>query len=81
MSYHTGPKNSGRTPAEDRTLRQFLNLDGPKGATPEYRRKWVYNFQWTQDRRDEHTRRLAAGASWESAFEALEQERLLNGGF
>lgn len=33
-----------RRPETQRLLRQFLNLDGPKGVTDEYRRSWNRMF-------------------------------------
>lgn len=50
-------------------MRQFLNTDGPKGASAEYKRGYIFNFEFTQEQRDAVNALMAAGMTFEEAFD------------
>jgi len=56
-------------------LRQFLRVDGPKGATGAYKRGWDWNFLFTQDDRDSVARLVESGLDFEQAFEQVKASK------
>lgn len=55
-------------------LRQFLNHDGPKGANPNYKRGWEYNFSFTDEQRARVLELKATGMTFEEAFDKVKEE-------
>lgn len=60
-------------PETEKTLRQFLSVDGPKGATERYRLRHVYTFDFTHAQRAETDRLVVYGASFEEAIAIVER--------
>lgn len=52
-------RKSRKTPEVERLLRQFSNVDGPKGATAEYKKGWARAFG---KKTGEHAGKPQAGA-------------------
>lgn len=56
-------------------LRQFLKLETGLGHSPQYRRGWVFNFEFTQQQRDEVNRLMESGVSFDEAFDRVHAAR------
>ena len=56
-------------PQTERLMRQFLSTDGPKGASKEFQRGWVFNFEFTQEQRDVVNKLMEYGMSFDEAFD------------
>lgn len=52
-------------------LRQFLKIETGLGNSPQYRRGWVFNFEFTQQQRDEVNRLMESGVSFDEAFDRV----------
>jgi hypothetical protein len=65
-----------KTPEVERSLRQFLSIDGPKGASAEFKRGWEFNFEWSQAEREELNKLMDdMGLTFDEAWDILEGAR------
>lgn len=55
-------------PDTERTLRQWMNVDGPKGATDAFRLRHAYTFDFTPEQRDEVAKLVSEGMEFERAI-------------
>jgi hypothetical protein len=61
-------KKDRYNPETERTLRQWLNVDGPKGATDAYRLRHAYTFDFTAEERAEVDQLVEGGMLLEIAI-------------
>lgn len=64
-------RDERKQPGVERLLRQFLTVETGQGKSPEYRRGYEYNFEWTDAARAEVVRLMNDGLSFETAFEQV----------
>jgi hypothetical protein len=64
-------RKARNTPEVERSLRQFLNHDGPKGNNKNYDRRYDFMFVLTPDQRAEVNLRIDAGMSFDEAFDEV----------
>lgn len=56
-------------------LRQFLNTDGPKGATKEYTAGWEFNFEFTAEEQSAVHILMSTGMGFHEAFNQVKSNR------
>lgn len=58
-------------PETEKTLRQFLSMDGPKGATDRYRLRHTYTFDLAAEDQARVDKLVEDGMEFESAVELV----------
>ena len=67
-------KRERKRPEVERLLRQFVG-DGPRGATPAYKRGHAFAFDWPQAKKDALNELMRThGYTFDEAFEIMESE-------
>jgi hypothetical protein len=57
----------------EENLRQFLKLESGLGNSSKFQRGWVYNFEFTQEQRDSVNALMAAGRTFDDAFDEVKR--------